>query len=208
MRGCAHGRNRKYPEDPQPLAIGPQYPLLHGSSTPRTYRTISEIKLGIIDLKLAVRGNPTRLDRAQVGSDNLCGRIPKSQNLSEPVPPGTQRRSAAHSSAISIAQMPVPVPISRIRWGFLRGARCSLRLRSIKSPFDPSVSYTSIPPHPTVPTSCCISSLNSPRNQQLRRSQLSRSLPILLLLVRGKRVLVDSEIGMVAPAVLEDVFVD
>lgn len=82
----------------------------------------------IVDLELDIWGDPGGLDWAQVCSDDLGGGIvPVAANQSTATRIRSRGGGSWTHSATSIAQMPVPVPMSRILCGFLpMGARTSL----------------------------------------------------------------------------------
>jgi hypothetical protein len=82
---------------------------------------IYPIILEVIDHELKVWRNPGRLNRTQIITDNTCPRIfAGHQSVSMDY---FLTRDSLTDSAMSIAQMPVPVPKSRIASGCSRGAR-------------------------------------------------------------------------------------
>jgi hypothetical protein len=71
--------------------------------------------LGIVDLEFAIWRDPQRLYRAEIGSDDFCTGegAAISSTISSTISHGGGGCGKAYSAA-SIAQMPVPVPTSRI----------------------------------------------------------------------------------------------
>jgi hypothetical protein len=76
----------------------------------------------VFDDEFYVWGDPVWLDGADVVSNYMgLGKFPVIVNVAIK----NKGQHCASYSAISRAQMPVPVPRSRIFWGFVTGAKCS-----------------------------------------------------------------------------------
>ena len=99
-----------------------------------------------------------------------------------------------HRSRVSSKNLPVPVPMSRIRCGFWMGDWCSLRLSNINI-ISWCMSRLWIPPG---------SVFSSEKHQYVS----AKAIPILLSLIRGQQVLVHSEVGVVFASVFDDILVD
>lgn len=88
-------------------------------------RLVDPSRLGVVNKELDVWWNPRRLDGAQVDTDDFGLGVLIAhckQTTASFCQLGAKFLCMAHGNILSMAHMPVPVPISRIVCGFCSGA--------------------------------------------------------------------------------------